>query len=324
MRLIFMGYSDIGHICLKVLIDLCRQFHDDIVAVVTHEDNPREQIWFKSVKKLAEDHNLPVYTPGDPNEPAFLALLRSLAPDFLFSCYYRLMLKQPVLDLARMGALNLHGSLLPRYRGRCPLNWVLVHGEPLTGVTLHYMEAKPDCGDIVAQAQVPIAPEDTALSLSQKMTQAAGELMRRTYPLLRMDVAPRIRQDHSRASYFGGRKPEDGRIDWRQSAGQIYNLIRAVTHPFPGAFTSWRDKKIFLWAARVDADYTGPPLPPGQVWWAPQDKRMRIGTGQGVLLVQAAQLQGEAEATAAALVQQLGFLDGETFDLGTITPPATQ
>ena len=174
MRLIFMGYSDIGHICLKVLIDLCRQFHDDIVAVVTHEDNPREQIWFESVKDLAEDHNLPVYTPADPNEPAFVELLRSLAPDFLFSCYYRLMLKQPVLDLAKMGALNLHGSLLPRYRGRCPLNWVLVHGEPLTGVTLHYMETKPDCGDIVAQAQVPIAPEDTALSLSAKNDPGGG------------------------------------------------------------------------------------------------------------------------------------------------------
>jgi hypothetical protein len=82
-----------------------------------------------------------------------------------------------------------------------------------------------------------------------------------------MDVAPRIRQDHSRASYFGGRTPEDGRIDWRQPAEQIYNLIRAVTHPFPGAFTRWRDKKIFLWSSTVDVDYTGPTLPPGKVWW---------------------------------------------------------
>ena len=215
MRVIFMGYSNIGHICLEVLIELCRQFHDDIVAVVTHEDNPREQIWFKSVQELALAHNLPVYTPEDPNEPAFVEFLRSLDPDLLFSCYYRLMLKPPILDIPTMGALNLHGSLLPRYRGRCPVNWVLVHGEPLTGVTLHYMEAKPDCGDMVAQAQVPITPEDTALTLSDKLTAAAGQLMRQTYPLLRMDLAPRIRQDQSRASYFGGRSPEDGRIDWQ-------------------------------------------------------------------------------------------------------------
>ena len=324
MRLIFMGYSDIGHICLDVLIDLCRQFHDEILAVVTHEDNPQEQVWFKSVKNLAQAHNLPVYTPSDPNDPAFVDFLRNISPDFLFSCYYRLMLKQPILDIPKMGALNMHGSLLPRYRGRCPLNWVLVHGESLTGVTLHYMEAKPDCGDIVAQAQVPITPEDTAMSLSDKMTKAAGELMRRSYPLLRMDVAPRIRQDHSRASYFGGRTPEDGRIDWRQPAGQIYNLIRAVTHPFPGAYTVWGNKKIFLWSAKVDSDYTGSDLPSGKVFWAPEDNRMRIGTGQGVLLVQSAQLEGEPEVTGETLKQQLGFLNGEIFDTVTIKLPSAK
>ena len=315
MRIVFMGYSNIGHICLEVLIELCRQFHDDIVAVVTHEDNPREQIWFKSVQELALAHNLPVYTPADPNDPAFVEFLRSLAPDFLFSCYYRLMLKQPILDIPTQGALNLHGSLLPRYRGRCPVNWVLVHGEPLTGVTLHYMEAKPDCGDMVSQAQVPITPEDTALTLSDKMTTAAGQLMRQTYPLLRMDLAPRIRQDHSRASYFGGRTPEDGRIDWQQPADQIYNLIRAVTHPFPGAFTTWQGKKIFLWAAQIDSEYSGPPLPPGKVSMASPDNLMRIGTGQGVLVVQAAQVEGEAEGTGEALVQHFGFLDGKLWKI---------
>ena len=312
MRLVFMGYSNIGHICLEVLIDLCRQFDDDIVAVVTHEDNPQEQIWFKSVQELALAHNLPVYTPENPNDSEFVDFLRSLSPDFLFSCYYRLMLKQPILDIPTQGALNLHGSLLPRYRGRCPVNWVLVHGEPLTGVTLHYMEAKPDCGDMVAQAQVPITPEDTALTLSDKLTKAAGEVMRRTYPLLRMDLAPRIRQDHSRASYFSGRTPEDGRIDWQEPAGKMYNLIRAVTHPFPGAFTTWQGKKIFLWDAKVASQYNGPQLPPGKVSIAPDNKLMLIGTGQGVLMVQAAQVEGEAEVTGETLARHFGCLDGET------------
>ncbi len=315
MRIISMGYSNIGHICLEVLIDLCRQFSDEIVAVVTHPDSHGEQIWFKSVRDLALAHNLPVYTPEDPNDPAFVEFLKGLAPDFLFSCYYRLMLKQPILDIPTMGALNLHGSLLPRYRGRCPINWVLVHGEPLTGLTLHYMEAKPDCGDMVAQAQVPINPEDTALSLSGKMTTAAGELMRQTYPLLRMDLAPRIPQDHRRASYFGGRTPEDGRIDWRQPAGQIYDLIRAVTHPFPGAFTTWQGKKIFIWSGMVAIDYKGPELPPGKVYLAPEENLLLIGAGQGVLVVRAAQVDGEAEVMAEVLVQRFSILDGET--LGT-------
>jgi methionyl-tRNA formyltransferase len=312
MRLVFMGYSNIGYRCLEVLIDLCRQLHDEIVAVVTHADDPQEQVWFKSVKELALANHLPVYTPADPNTPEFVDFLRSLAPDFLFSCYYRLLLKQPLLDLPTLGALNLHGSLLPRYRGRCPLNWVLIHGEPLTGVTLHYMEAKPDSGDLVAQAQVPITDEDTALTLAEKMTAAAGELMRRTYPLLRADAAPRIPQDHRRATYFGGRQPEDGRIDWQQPARDIYNLIRAVTHPFPGAFTTWRGKKIWLWAAQVDQDYGGPELPPGKVSFSPEDRRLRLGTGRGVLLLQAAQPEGEAEAAGEALGQLFAHLNGET------------
>ena len=309
MRLIFMGYSNIGHRCLEVLIELCRQFDDEIVAVVTHADNPQEQIWFKSVRELALAHNLQVYTPQDPNDPALVEFLRSLKPDFIFSCYYRLMLKQPLLDLPRLGALNLHGSLLPRYRGRCPINWVLVHGEPLTGVTLHYMEAKPDCGDLVAQVQVPITPEDTALTLSEKMTEAAGRLMERSYPLLRADVAPRIRQDHRLATYFGGRTPEDGRIDWTRPATEIYNLIRAVTHPFPGAFTTRQGEKIFIWSARLAPEYAGPPLAPGQV--RGQGSRVFLGTGQGALEVLAAQTAGQEEVTGAALGQWLAALDGE-------------
>ena len=149
MRIIFMGYHNIGYACLEALIELGRELGDEIVAVVTHADDPKENIWFASVRQLAFENYLPVYQPANPNDPAFVAAMQALQPDFLFSCYYRHMLKQPVLDLPRLGALNLHGSLLPRYRGRCPVNWVLVHGETETGVTLHYMEAKADQGDIV-------------------------------------------------------------------------------------------------------------------------------------------------------------------------------
>ena len=117
---------------------------DEIAAVVTHADDPRENHWFASVKDLAFENYLPVYQPRDPNALEFVEVMRNLAPDFLFSCYYRHLLKKPLLDLPTKGALNLHGSLLPRYRGRCPVNWVLIHGEIETGVTLHYMEEKPD------------------------------------------------------------------------------------------------------------------------------------------------------------------------------------
>ena len=182
MRIIFLGYHNIGYACLEALIELCRELGDEIVAVVTHADDPQENIWFASVRQLAFENYLPVYQPANPNDPAFVAAMQALQPDWLFSCYYRHMLKQPILDLPRLGALNLHGSLLPRYRGRCPLNWVLVHGETETGITLHYMEAKADQGDIVAQTAIPITPEDTAFTLFAKMTAAAGPLFREIYP----------------------------------------------------------------------------------------------------------------------------------------------
>ena len=177
MRIIFMGYHNIGYACLEALIELARELGDEIVAVVTHADDPRENIWFASVRQLAFENYLPVYQPANPNDPAFVAAMQTLQPDWLFSCYYRHMLKQPVLDLPRLGALNLHGSLLPRYRGRCPVNWVLVHGETETGITLHYMEAKADRGDIVAQHRIPITPEDTAATLLAQMTAAAGTIV---------------------------------------------------------------------------------------------------------------------------------------------------
>ena len=296
MRLIFMGYHNVGYCCLEAFIDLCREYRDDLAAVVTLADDPGENIWFASVRDLAFAHYLPVYQPRDPNDPEFVAAMAKLQPDFLFSCYYRHMLQQPLLKLPRRGALNLHGSLLPRYRGRCSTNWVLINCETETGVTLHYMELKPDKGDMVAHKPLPIAPEDTAATLLSRQAAAAGELMREIYTLLRTGHAPRIKQDQAQASYFGGRRPEDGLIDWRKSAGEIYNLMRAVTHPYPGAFTYYRGKKLFIWwgqpftAAAAEAHE-----PPGQVLTGLPGQGLLVATGGGQFLIQKAQFEGEPE-----------------------------
>ena len=299
MRLIFLGYHNIGHVSLKALIDLCAHFGDEIAAVVTHADDPQEKCWFASVRDLAFENYLPVYQPRDPNDPAFLEVMRRLEPDFLFSCYYRHLLKKPWLSLPRLGALNLHGSLLPRYRGRCPVNWVLIHGETETGVTLHYMEEKPDKGDIVAQARVAIQPEDTALTLFARMTVAAGRLMQETYPLLRAGGAPRLPQDQSQASYFGGRKPSDGLISWDKDALSVYNLVRAVTHPYPGAFTYLRGKKLFIWAGKPLPEAAGAPAgdpwQPGLVVAARPGEGLLVTTGQGHFLITQAQWEGQPE-----------------------------
>jgi methionyl-tRNA formyltransferase len=295
VRLIFFGYHNIGHICLKALIDLCRELGDEIVAVVTHADDPKENIWFASVKDLAFEHYLPVYQPRDPNDPDFVVTLKGLEADLLFSCYYRHMLKAPLLALPRRGALNLHGSLLPRYRGRCPVNWVLVHGERETGVTLHYMEESADRGDIVAQTPVAIAPDDTAVTLFAKMTAAAGALIKECYPKLRAGTAPRVPQDHARASYFGGRTPADGLIHWEQPALMIHNLVRAVTLPYPGAFTFFQGRKLFIWAGRALAARPGDIHAPGQVTAHLPGEGLLVATGDGHLLVTQAQFDGEPE-----------------------------
>jgi methionyl-tRNA formyltransferase len=295
MRIIFMGYHNIGYACLEALIAQARELGDEIVAVVTHADDPKENIWFASVRQLAFDNYLPVYQPANPNDPAFVAAMQALQPDFLFSCYYRHMLKQPVLDLPRLGALNLHGSLLPRYRGRCPVNWVLVHGETETGITLHYMEEKADRGDIVAQHRIPITPEDTAATLLAQMTAAAGQLFREAYPRLRSGRAERLPQDHAQSSYFGGRRPEDGQIDWRQPAMAIYNLMRAVTHPYPGAFTGLAGRKLYIWNGRAMAAPLAAPDAPGRITAALPGEGLIVATGDGHFLITQAQWEGEPE-----------------------------
>src|SRR5262245_58211941 len=240
MRAVVFAYHNVGYRCLSVLLGQ----GVEVALVVTHEDNPAENIWFQSVAALAQLHGLPVAAPPDPNAEHFVAQVAGLKPDLLFSFYYRLMLGPAVLEIPRHGALNMHGSLLPRYRGRVPVNWAVIKGERETGATLHYMVEKPDAGDVVAQQAVPILPDDTALDVITKVTVAAELVVDRVLPALLAGTAPRVPQDLTRGSYFGGRKPEDGRIDWRSGAAEIHNLVRGVAPPYPGAFSDVGGKRI--------------------------------------------------------------------------------
>ncbi len=232
-RAVVFAYHNVGYRCLSVLL----AHGVEVALVVTHRDNPKENIWFDSVQTLAELHGIPVITPENPNAPEVVEQIRALRPDFFFSFYYREMLKPALLQIPACGALNMHGSLLPKYRGRVPVNWAIIHGETETGATLHYMTEKPDNGDVVAQQAVPILPDDTAHEVFQKVTVAAELALNAVLPALLAGTAPRFPQDLSQGAYFGGRKPEDGVIDWSQSAVQIHNLVRAVAPPYPGAAT---------------------------------------------------------------------------------------
>ncbi|MBU2551009.1 MAG: bifunctional UDP-glucuronic acid oxidase/UDP-4-amino-4-deoxy-L-arabinose formyltransferase, partial [Proteobacteria bacterium] len=201
MRVVVLAYQEIGYVCLEALL----QAGARVVAVLTHEDDPGEEVWFRSVAGLAGVRGLPVFTPSDPNAPEVLDRVRALEPDFIFSFYYRNLLGRPFLNLARRGAYNLHGSLLPKYRGRAPINWVLVQGESETGLTLHRMVERPDAGDVAARVRVPIAESDTVADLYRKMTVAAAGLVAETWPDLAAGRIVEAPQDESRATYFGRR-----------------------------------------------------------------------------------------------------------------------
>ena len=230
---VVFAYHNVGVRCLSVLLDQDVR----VSLVVTHRDQPGETIWFDSVEQLARARGLPVITPENANDPALVAQIRALAPDFLFSFYYRNMLGPELLALPRRGAYNLHGSLLPKYRGRVPVNWAVIMGERETGATLHQMVEKPDAGGIVGQQAVPIGPEDTAAEVFAKVTDTAALVLARALPGLIAGSARITPQDLSKGSYFGGRKPEDGRIDWAKSAQEVHDLVRGVAPPYPGAFT---------------------------------------------------------------------------------------
>ena len=304
MRAVVCAYGEIGAASLETLLEL----GVDVPLVVTHDDAPGERIWFRSVHALARTAGLRAIAPTDVNAPDPLAQLVEAKPDFLFSFYFRHMLKEPVLALAPRGALNLHGSLLPRYRGRAPVNWVLVHGEHETGVTLHYMDEKPDHGDVVAQRAVAIARDDSALSLTRKLAAAARELLREAIPRLAVGTAPRIRQDHTRSTYYGGRRPDDGAIDWRAPAEHVRNLIRAVADPWPGAFTELRERRLCVWWAEL-----GPldaPRAPGELFFG-RDGAPCIAAGDRAIALARVGWVGEPAEDARTWAQRERIRAGE-------------
>jgi methionyl-tRNA formyltransferase len=249
-RAVVFAYHDVGCRCLSILLDQ----RVAVPLVVTHRDNPGENIWFGSVAAQARERGIEALTPEDPNAPEIVERVRALLPDFLFSFYYRLMLGPALLAVPTRGAFNMHGSLLPKYRGRVPVNWAVLHGETETGATLHEMVEKPDAGRIVDQEAVPILPDDLAVDVFRKVTGAAGRVFARSLPKLIDGSAVLSAQDLSKGSYFGGRKPEDGRIDWSAPAKRVHDLVRAVAPPYPGAFTEVEGKRLRVLRTRRCAD----------------------------------------------------------------------
>jgi len=304
MKTVVLAYHNIGCIGIRALL----QNGFQIAAVFTHKDDSQENIWFESVAALAASHNIPVFAPDDINHPIWIKKIRELAPDILFSFYYRNIIKPAILEIPPKGCLNLHGSLLPKYRGRSPINWAILKGEKQSGATLHYMTPRPDDGDIVCQTNVDISENDTARTVFDKVISASEKMLTDILPKIKAGTAPGIPQDHNQATYYGGRRPQDGEIDWNAANTEIRNLVRAVTHPYPGAFSFIGNRKCFIWAVAIISDSVS--AAPGTIISVDP---LIAACGKGAVQIVFGQPDKGVQITGNQLAQELKLAPGMTF-----------
>ncbi len=303
MKCVVLAYHNYGCAGIEALI----KNGFKIEAVFTHKDNPSENIWFGSVAELAASKGIPVFAPEDINHPLWVSKIKKMKPDVIFSFYYRDMVKKAILDIPSKGCINLHGSLLPKYRGRVPINWAIINGEKETGVTLHYMVEKADAGDIIAQEKVKIDDKDTAKTLHDKCVVAAEKMLAKALPTIKTGKVKAVKQDEAKATCFGGRGPEDGEIDWSKSATEVRNLIRSVTRPYPGAYSFIGDRKVIIWEAKEVAGPKKLPAPGTVISAAP----FVVACGKGALEVSFGQsatglyMSGEQLAVDTGIVEKM-------------------
>lgn len=249
MSIVFFGYSQFGHDALRWLVE----HKYPVYAVVSHEHDPKEHVWFQTMEPIAKDRGIPFITGTNFND--IYRRIEKIAPDLILSVYYRHMIPMKILNLARKGAYNIHGSLLPKYRGKAPINWAILNGESETGLSLHEMIEEPDAGALIDQKKIDIIPQDKAGDVLEKMRPLIGQLLEDNLPALLDGTAIKKPMDLTQGAYFSGRKPEDGRINEAEmTAIQVHNLIRALQpYPqFPGAYLEKEGYKRILHRSMVD------------------------------------------------------------------------
>lgn len=235
MEIIFMGTPEFA---CSSLLTLIRSKHD-IVGVITQPDRRRGRgmkVSFSPVKELSLKNNLNIYQPLNINDPEFINFLRKISPDLIVIVAFGRILSKEVLKLPKDGCINLHASLLPKYRGAAPIPWAILAGEERSGVTTFYLSEEVDSGDIILQREEEIRKDDTTATLSRRLAETGAELLIETIAKIEGKEAPRIPQDKGRATYAPRLKKEDGLIDWKRSASQIERFVRAMD-PWPGAYT---------------------------------------------------------------------------------------
>lgn len=258
--IVVAAFGDAGYHCTKWLLDA----GEAVRLVYTRPDPPAEERWWDPVADLARSRGVPVRVVESLAAPSEEAVIRAAAPDFLLSFSFGAPIPPQVLAIPAKGALGMHASLLPAFRGGSPVNWAILKGAPATGASLHYLTGDADPGDLVDQEPVPIEPDDDALTVTRAVSGAAVAVLARSWPRLKDGTAARMPLDLSKGFSFGEWRPEDGLIDWVCPAQEVHDLIRAVTHPWPGAFTDLFGPRVTIWNSRLSG-YGGHDTFPGKV-----------------------------------------------------------
>ncbi len=254
MKIVFMGTPEFAVPCLKTLIDN----NYEISAVVTQPDRAKgrgKKLAPTPVKVMAQEHNIPVYQPEKVKTAEFAAILKDLEPDMIIVVAFGQILSKEILDIPPLGCINVHASLLPKYRGAAPFNWCIINGEQKTGITTMYMDIGLDTGDMILKSEVEIGENDTAENLHDRMSVLGAETLIKTVKLIQKGTAPREKQDPSIASYYPIMNKTLGKIDWSKDARTIRNLIRG-TCPWPGAYTTYNGKTFKVFQCDILEEHT--------------------------------------------------------------------
>lgn len=316
MKFVFCGDKDIAVLCLEELINQGEEISavfalpSDYWIQISKEGQKND--WYQSLEKFAKSKNIPTYTPKNINDKEYVDLIKKLDPDVLFSISWDQMINDSILEIPKIGAFNIHDSLLPENRGHAPLNWSIIKGHTTTGVSMHRMTRKADQGKILKQQQVPISFTDTSYSLYEKLVEAQFSVFKSFVEDLRNESFVEFEQNHTISTYGKRRKPIDGLINWNQSGFDIYNFIRALGKPYPGAFTYFRGKKLFVWNATLYENYSDIKSP-GTIIESIQPNMIKVQCNKGSILINTLQLENEIEMPAPTFIKSFRIEIGEIF-----------
>lgn len=313
LRTIFMGSPDFA---VESLRALAGSPDVELLGVVTQPDRPKgrgQRLQSPPVKDSAVSLGLPVWQPERVSAPDAVAFLTSLAPDLLIVVAYGQKIPSALLNLPSRGCINVHGSLLPEYRGAAPIHRAVLDGRHQTGVTTMYMDEGWDTGDMILKRALDVGEEENVGSLHDRMALAGGELLAETVALVSRGTAPRVKQDDSRATYAPKLKPEDSWIDWSRPAGAILNHIRGM-NPWPVASTTWREGVLRVWTAkRYDSGEEGNSSP-GTIVKTVKGSGFTVQTGDGCLMITEVQPAGRNRMPADAFVNGYGLGEGDELE----------